>query len=438
MTPIFIQKAQEMCDIWDSIVSPPFAESQTLPSDPPPAYTAVASPNELLKGVTIDVAHWISRASFDVIGLAGFDYSFKALQDESEEVYGAYRRMFNVADKTPGLRSILELYFPIIRTLWPDHGTMVTNESLRIIGKAGKKLVAAKKDIVMTESSKGENQQKDILSLLITANLSNDPSKRLSDTELLDQCSTFLLAGSDSVSLAISWCLHFLSLNPDIQSRLRDEIISITAPSSVNESFSVSNQEYQSGSTPPPTYCSFMPHIHDVWDQLEASTYLDSVVRETLRLCPPVHGTIRVATADDQIPVSHTVVLQDGTLVDKGGFISIRKGSYIHIPIEGLNLSTDIWGSNALEFNPERWVSLPQNSHLTAYPGLGNMMTFGMGPHSCLGYKFTINEMKAFIATILPQFIFSPVAEISKFNSILTRPYIRDKFELAYIIIPYP
>ena len=78
--------------------------------------------------------------------------------------------------------------------------------------------------------------------------------------------------------------------------------------------------------------------------------YLDAIVRETLRVCPPVHGTIRVATEDDHIPVSEPVTLQDGTIIPKGGYITIRKGSYVHIPIEGLNYSPDIWGPTAQEF----------------------------------------------------------------------------------------
>jgi hypothetical protein len=57
-----------------------------------------------------------------------------------------------------------------------------------------------------------------------------------------------------------------------------------------------------------------------------------------------------MATANDQIPISHPIVLQDGTVVEKDGYINIRKGSYIHIPIEGLNLSEEIWGSDSREF----------------------------------------------------------------------------------------
>ena len=83
-----------------------------------------------------------------------------------------------------------------------------------------------------------------------------------------------------------------------------------------------------------------------------------------------------------------------------------------------------------IPYSPDRWDSL---DHSTTLPGLGNVMTFGFGPHSCLGYKFTVNEMKVFLATILPQFTFTPAegVEITKLNSILTRPYIKDNWELG-------
>lgn len=91
-------------------------------------------------------------------------------------------------------------------------------------------------------------------------------------------------------------------------------------------------------------------------DSLDSLPFLDAVVRETLRLSPPVHGTIREATSDDLIPISDPVILRNGTVVQKGGFISIRKGSYVHIPIEGLNFSEDVWGKDARVF---KWVPNP-------------------------------------------------------------------------------
>jgi len=85
---------------------------------------------------------------------------------------------------------------------------------------------------------------------------------------------------------------------------------------------------------------------------IERLPYLDNVVRESLRFCPAVHSTIRVATKDEHIPLSHPITLKNGQTIgtDLNGFFEIKKGSYIHIPIEGFSLNEDIWGPDALEF----------------------------------------------------------------------------------------
>lgn len=173
----------------------------------------------------------------------------------------------------------------------------------------------------------------------VQANLSSHPSKRLTEAELLDQCSTFLLAGTDSVSLAISWCLYHLSLNPEIQTRLRDEIITIVPELSTS-------QECITAELIP----------EEFYGTLETLPFLDAVIKEALRLSPPAHGTIRVATADDRIPISHPVMLRDGTIVHKNEYISIRKGSYVHIPIEGVNYAEEIYGPDARIF---KYVPFP-------------------------------------------------------------------------------
>ena len=52
----------------------------------------------------------------------------------------------------------------------------------------------------------------------------------MSDNEILDQLSTFLFAGSDTTAISIAWALYYLSLNPTIQTELRDELIQLVAP----------------------------------------------------------------------------------------------------------------------------------------------------------------------------------------------------------------
>lgn len=119
VTPVFFQKAEELCHRWDSLIEQPFMTPEICPSDPPPAYAPVATASEKFRGVTIDIAHWLARASFDVVGLAGFGYRFNALERETEGVYLAFRRMLDVADKGPQtLRSLMELFFPILRKIY--------------------------------------------------------------------------------------------------------------------------------------------------------------------------------------------------------------------------------------------------------------------------------------------------------------------------------
>lgn len=76
------------------------------------------------------------------------------------------------------------------------------------------------------------------------------------------------------------------------------------------------------------------------YQELAALPLLEKVCRESLRIVPPVHSSIRVATQDDVLPVS------------KGGgdAIHIRKGTLVHIPVEAMNLDREIWGANAWEF----------------------------------------------------------------------------------------
>jgi len=195
-----------------------------------------------------------------------------------------------------------------------------------------------------------------LLTSQVRANLSSDPSKRLSDTVLLDQLSTLLFVGHDTTAVSISWCIHLLSMHPDIQIRLREEILSLHANSSCYSDSSKPFSPTPSDSeTPSCTFSSTFSYAgvdseYAHLDAIEALPFLDGVVRETLRLRPAVHSTIRTAMENDTIPISSSIVLRDGKEVKPSEGIPIRKGTYVHIPIEGLNMSDDIWGPDTTEF----------------------------------------------------------------------------------------
>ncbi|KAF9478728.1 cytochrome P450 [Pholiota conissans] len=417
-TTIFFRKADEVCDRWRDIIAERMEQTRG------DAHSSAHQGPFPVPSTVVDIAAWISRASFDVIGLAGFGYDFHALKDESEEVYCAYRKMFRIADKGLNLWQILELYFPVLRKIFVTDDIRITNESKKIIAKAGQAIVAEKKRAFQEAQVHGD-EEKDLLTLLIKSNLHNSKELRLTDEELQDQCSTFLLAGSDSVSTAISWCFQFLAMYPDVQIRLRRELSG--APYKIEGLESDNSMDSGFVDT----------SARARWYEIARMPLLDHVIRETLRLHPPVHSTIRVALKDDYVPLHHPVTLRNGRLVGSHDQrseiwerdIKIRKGTYVHIPLEGYNLSQDQWGEDALSFNPDRWKQFRHKNTPSLTPG-SNLMTFGYGSSSCLGYRFTIAEMKVFIATILPQFEFALAGdvEVSRFNAIITRPYVKGKW----------
>lgn len=186
------------------------------------------------------------------------------------------------------------------------------------------------------------------------------PAQGLTDSELLGQLSTFLFNGSDSTGSSISWALHYLSLDSSLQQRVREEVSSV-------------------------------PNDAERAAALERLPLLDRVVRESLRLIPPLHSTIRMATRDDVISTSEDVVLRDGAVTRE---FAIKKGQLIHIPLLPLNTLTDIWGADAREFKPDRWLDVPET--VMGMPGMLQMMSFTSGPHGCPGYKLALAEYVAF------------------------------------------
>jgi cytochrome P450 len=127
---------------------------------------------------------------------------------------------------------------------------------------------------------------------------------------------TFIIAGHETTSTLICWALFALATEPDVQRRLREEI-----------------RAHTNGT----------PSL----DELNSLCYLDSVLRETLRLHSPVVQTQRVATKDDVIPLEQPV--QDKLGQTMNG-IRVTKGDVITIPIEILNQSVEIWGEDATVF----------------------------------------------------------------------------------------
>lgn len=355
----------------------------------------------------IDILSWLSRATLDIIGLAGFNYKFNALSNEKNELNTAFAQMFKAGQRIT-LVPVLRGLFPLLRFLRTKNDTEI-EQSHKTMSRIANELVAESKAVAAGTGEK--HGGRDLLSLLVRANMETDlsASQRMSDQDVLAQVPTFLVAGHETTSTGTTWALFALTQDLRVQAKLRDELLTVD--------------------TDNPTM-----------DKLNALPYLDMVVRETLRVHAPVPSTIRVAVKDDMLPLNTPVTDRTGRVHE---FIQVKKGQTMMVPILAMNRDKSIWGEDAKEFRPERWESIPEAA--SSIPGVwSNMLTFLGGPRACIGYRFALVEMKALIFTLVRAFEFElavPSKDLVKKSTIVQRPVLLtdpdNSNQMPLLIKPY-
>jgi cytochrome P450 len=175
-------------------------------------------------------------------------------------------------------------------------------------------------------------------------------------------------------SCVVQWALIELCRRPELQKKLRDELRA-AHPSS------------------DPTF-----------DELsQGLPMLDAIVHETLRLHPAVPETVRMVCApptagdtplkhmqpahDDILPLSTPLVLSDGQTTDH---VVIQAKQSVAIPISAINRMPALWGPDAREFKPERWLDSGAGIPAAAkeVQGHRHLVTFIDGPRK-YGAPFT-------------------------------------------------
>lgn len=116
--------------------------------------------------------------------------------------------------------------------------------------------------------------------------------------------------------------------------------------------------------------------------------YLNGIMNETLRLYPTVPQTMREAQRDTRI-----------------GDYFIPKGTIIVLSMWLINRSPGIWGADAAEFKPERWINDDgkPNQHGGSSSNY-DFLTFLHGPRSCIGQNFAKAEMRCLLSAMVASF----------------------------------
>ncbi|KAF7966090.1 hypothetical protein HWV62_40176 [Athelia sp. TMB] len=309
----------------------------------------------------IDILHWLGRTAVELIGQSGLGYSFDNLDDGPAHPYSLAIK--NFIPTIFRLQSLL-LLLPYVSELGP---AALRRMVLKFVPSANVQSVRRMVDL-MDETSREVllNQMgdvdvsekvgggKDIMGILLKANTEAAEEDRLTDAEVLGQVSTLVFAATDTTSSALARMFHLLAQHPDVQDRLRNEILAAR--------HNDGDLEYK---------------------QLDGLQYLDAVIRETLRLYAPAPLVDRVARKDTVLPLSRPIAGLDGTDIHE---IAVPKGTKLTIAIMHANCDPEIWGADAQEWKPERWLGqLLENVSNTRFPGVySNMMTFLGGSRACM------------------------------------------------------
>ena len=188
------------------------------------------------------------------------------------------------------------------------------------------------------------------------------------ETDLRDQLLNILLAGRDTTACCLSWTLRLLVRHTEVLKRLRSEIVSVMVDSG----------------EPTRKHIKQMP-------------FLSCVIKESLRLYPPVPLNNREAI--------RTTVLPTGGGPDGNSPMLVRKGELVVFSQYVNSRRRNIYGYDADEFRPDRWETGELSGIGWAY------FPFNGGPRQCLGEDFAIMEisytiirlLQAFMAITLPE-----------------------------------
>ncbi|MQL79786.1 hypothetical protein Taro_012244 [Colocasia esculenta] len=188
------------------------------------------------------------------------------------------------------------------------------------------------------------------------------------DVEVVrDMVISFIMAGRDTTSSALTWFFWLLSRHADIEQQVRMEVAQVKG-----------RLDYHN---------------------LKEMRVLEACLYESMRLYPPVAWDSKHAATDDVLP--------DGTRVGRGDRVT-------YFPY-GMGRMETLWGKDAAEFRPGRWhLADPNGWDQAAKVSPFKYPVFQGGPRVCLGKEMAFVQMKYVAAAVLQRFELRPVDDGSR------------------------
>ncbi|XP_011702129.1 PREDICTED: cytochrome P450 9e2-like [Wasmannia auropunctata] len=298
-----------------------------------------------------------SRYANDVIATCAFGINVDSMRNPENDFYIFGKKATNF-DMIAYMKILLYQTMPSLMRLL--NLKLIDNRTTAFFVK----LVA---DTIKIREEKGITRP-DMIQLLMDSRSKREPGRELTIMNMTSQAFIFFVAGFDPSSALMSFAAHEIAVNPNIQTKLQNEIDKVWEDTNGQPSYEVIN----------------------------GMKYLNAVINETLRKFPVQPLMDRVCVKDFELPP---------TLPDAKPYL-IKEGMLIYLPFYALQHDPKYFPEPD-KFKPERFLDEGDQCNFNAYH------PFGLGPRMCIGNRFALLETRILLFHLLTRCELKPCEKTS-------------------------
>ncbi|CAF1501095.1 unnamed protein product [Adineta steineri] len=305
--------------------------------------------------IHLDIGQQCRNLLLLIFGFLAFDYDLKTFDNsDHNELTRALKDFLESIYPVFFLPKVVSIIYLRLSRRYQRARTVIQQYVYRIIDH----------ELIDCSETIAERKRTSLIASLVSA-LQNDEKtemikseeekKGLNRSEVLHEVLFFLLAGYETTSTALTWFIHLASKHPRVQQKIKAELLE----NNCKEDLSL--------------------------EHLDSLGYLDCVITEVLRFCPPGDSSARTLTMDDRLPESGT---------------QLYAGDEVLVPFMNLARDPRYWSIDPELFYPERFLGEDKNHQSYA------LLPFGGGHRQCIGQDLARFELKVIIARLMQHVTF--------------------------------
>jgi hypothetical protein len=331
-------------------------------------------------GQTCDLGRYLQYLAFDVIGELTFSKRLGFLETGEDvngiiAAIGANFRYFSVLGQMPWLDNYLgkhPIYVKYFRKPVSSPILLFAQELLQERLDQLSKAETASSDDKEADNEKADDTamaKPDFLSRFLAARKDSEEPELMGDRQLLSYLFMNINAGSDTIGSTLKGIFYYLLQNPDSVSKLHSELQTAQSEGRIE------------GRSP-------------TWSEAQNLPYLNSVIKEGLRLNPALSLSLERVVPKEGMKLSTSA---DG----EKGELYLPAGTVIGINPYVQHRDKRIFGDDADDWRPERWLTTKEAETKDMEH---HLMTFGMGKRTCLGRNIAMLELVKIVPAMVLAF----------------------------------